>query len=112
MTSKETRIDEALSVLFDLGMPRAQLNDRTALCLLALLDLPPSQGWATCSAHLKGITPIMEWARDHFDTDYKPNTRETFRRQSMHQFMEARICLLQPGRSSASGEQPKGGLSN
>lgn len=36
------RIDEALAVLRDLGLPRAQLNERSALTLLALLDLVPS----------------------------------------------------------------------
>ena len=107
MTTKETRLAEAQSVLFDLGMPRAQLNDRTALCLLALLDLPPSRGWAMCSAPLEGITPIMVWARDHFDTDYKPNTRETFRRQSMHQFIEAGICLYNPDDPKRPVNSPK-----
>lgn len=107
MTPKETRLAEARSVLFDLGMPRAQFNDRTALCLLALLDLPPSRGWATCNAPLAGITPIMEWARDHFDTDYKPNTRETFRPQSMHQFIEAGICVYNPDDPKRPVNSPK-----
>ena len=43
MTKKEKRIADALAVLNALGMPNEQLNDRTAICLLALLDLPPQK---------------------------------------------------------------------
>jgi len=41
--TRKARIKEALSVLIDLGMPRAQQNDRSALCLLALLNLNPER---------------------------------------------------------------------
>ena len=43
-----------------------------------------------------GITPIMDYAREHYGREYKPNTRETFRRQTMHQFVEAGIALYNP----------------
>jgi len=66
-------------------MPRAQQNDRSALCLLALLDLTQGKSWATASNPLVGITPMMQFARDHYGKQYAPNTRETFRRQTMHQ---------------------------
>ncbi len=58
-------IQEALRVLGDLGMPRAQRNERSALCLLALLDLTPDKPWAAATDPLMGITPIMDWARRH-----------------------------------------------
>jgi hypothetical protein len=56
---------------------------------------------------LIGITPIMDWARDHFDKDYKPNTRESVRRQTMHQFMQAGIALYNPDDPSRSVNSPK-----
>jgi adenine-specific DNA-methyltransferase len=93
---KAKRISEALSVLGDLGMPRAQLNERSALALLALLDLSANKNWAEASAPLIGITPIMDWVRENYDKDYAPNTRETVRRQTMHQFVEAGIALYNP----------------
>jgi adenine-specific DNA-methyltransferase len=37
--TKEKRIEEAIDILTKLGLPREQLNERTAICLLALLDL-------------------------------------------------------------------------
>ena len=78
-----------------LGLPRAQQNERSALCLLALLDLTPGKTWAKAGNPLIGITPIMDWAREHYQTDYAPNTRETFRRQTMHQ-SGCRHSALQP----------------
>lgn len=107
MTKKEKRLKEAHSVLLDLGLPRQQLNDRTALCLLALLDLVPKKKWESASAPLIGITPIMDWAKENFDTEYAPNTRETFRRQSMHQFIEAGICTYNPDKPERPVNSPK-----
>lgn len=103
---KEERIREAIQVLSNLGMPRAQQNDRSALCLLALLDLSPNKHWSDAVAPLMGITPIMDWARKHYDKNYAPNTRETVRRQTMHQFVEAGIALYNPDLPSRPVNSP------
>jgi hypothetical protein len=94
--SGEGKLEEARQILVDLGLPRAQLNDRTALCLLALVNMTPEKAWSAAEAPLIGITPMMDWAKAHYGTDYAPNTRETFRRQSIHQLMEAGLCLYNP----------------
>lgn len=94
--NKNKNIDDALKILAQLGLPRAQQNERSALCLLALLDLPPGKKWKQASAPLIGITPIMDWAKKHYQAGYAPNTRETFRRQTMHQFLLAGIALYNP----------------
>lgn len=96
MAEPEKRIGEALRILGDLGLPRAQRNERTALCLLALLDLGRRKTWRNAANPLVGITPIMDWSRKHYGRDYAPNTRETFRRHSMHQFVAAGIALYNP----------------
>lgn len=96
MVTKQQRIDEAVRVLSDLDMPRAQRNERSALTLLAILDLTHKKAWKEASAPLMGITPIMDWARDHYDKSYKPNTRESVRRLTIHQFMQAAIVLQNP----------------
>ena len=87
----EEKIAEALKILVDLGMPRAQRNDRSALCLLALLDLTKGKSWAQAGNPLMGITPMMEFAREEYGKQYAPNTRETFRRQTIHQLVAAGI---------------------
>jgi hypothetical protein len=89
-------IKQALLVLSALGFPRAQQNERSALCLLALLDLTRDKSWDKASNPLMGITPIMDWARSHYQKKYAPNTRETIRRQTMHQFVDAGIAVYNP----------------
>lgn len=96
MTTKDLHLANALRILIDLGMPRAQQNERSAVSLLALLDLRPGKDWSQSSNPLRGITPIMDWARAHYDKEYAPNTRETFRRQTMHQMVDAGIALYNP----------------
>jgi adenine-specific DNA-methyltransferase len=90
------KIEEALEVLKALGLPRGQQNERSALTLLALLDLKPGAPWAEAKDPLMGITPIMDFCRDHYGKEYAPNTRETFRRQSMHQFVDAGLAVPNP----------------
>lgn len=101
------KLAEALLILNQLGMPRQQLNDRTALCLLSLLDMQPNKDWSDASEPLIGITPIMDWARIHYGVNYAPNSRETFRRQSMHQFIQAGLCLYNPDSPKRSVNSPK-----
>lgn len=89
-------IKQAIQVLTALGFPRTQLNERSALCLLALLDMTRDKPWPDAAAPLMGITPIMDWARVNYRKKYAPNTRETVRRQTMHQFVDAGIAVYNP----------------
>ena len=106
-TQREKRIAETIELLASLGLPRAQQNERSALCLLALLNLTHNKKWSQAESLLVGITPIMDWARAHYDKDYAPNTRETFRRQSMHQFVAAGLALYNPDAPQRSVNSPK-----
>ncbi len=101
------KIADALQVLGELGMPRAQQNDRSALCLLALLNLTREKSWAAAKDPLVGITPMMEFSRDHYGKWYAPNTRETFRRQTMHQLVAAGIALYNPDNPARPVNSPK-----
>lgn len=53
---KEKRLQVAYSILVELGLPRQQLNERTALCLLCLLNLTPYKKWSEAESPLIGIT--------------------------------------------------------
>lgn len=91
------RIREARAALVQLGFPAAQSNERSALVLLSLLDLPPDRPWAKASGdRLWRTFEIMDWLREHYGKDYKPNTRETIRRQTLHQFIDAGLVLYNP----------------
>jgi len=102
-----SHIEDALLILEALGLPRAQHNERSALCLLALLNLSPDRSWAKAGNPLIGITPMMEFARLHYGKAYAPNTRETFRRQTMHQFVAAGIALYNPDAPARPVNSPK-----
>ena len=103
----QEKIDQALQIIKSLGFPREQHNDRSALSLLALLNLTPERDWTGAEDPLIGITPIMDFARQYYGKEYAPNTRETFRRQTMHQFVDAGIARYNPDEPSRPVNSPK-----
>lgn len=103
----EKRIVEAIDILGQFGLPRAQINERTAYCLLALLNITPDKAWGEAVSPLVGITPMMDFAREYYGKDYAPNTRETFRRFSMHQMVQAGIALYNPDMPDRPTNSPK-----
>jgi len=68
----EERIKEALSILTDLGLPRQQQNERSALTLLSLLGLKPGDAWENAADPLMGITPMMDFFQEHYGKKYAP----------------------------------------
>ena len=105
--SIQPKLSDALSILAAVGLPRAQQNERSALCLLAICDLTPDKTWDQAASPLIGITPIMDWARTHYQKDYAQNTREKVRRQTMHQFVDAGISLYNPDEPGRPVNSPK-----
>lgn len=103
----EKRIVEAIDILRQFGLPCAQINERTAYCLLALLNITPDKAWGEAGSPLVGITPMMDFAREYYGKDYAPNTRETFRRFSMHQMVQAGIALYNPDMPDRPTNSPK-----
>jgi len=53
--NKNDFIEAAQQVIVSLGLPRAQQNERSALCLLALLNLTSDKSWAQAENPLIGI---------------------------------------------------------
>jgi BsuBI/PstI restriction endonuclease domain/BsuBI/PstI restriction endonuclease HTH domain len=102
----DPQILNARLVLEQLGLPRGQLNDRSALTLLALLQLEPTADWKDCKQPMLGVTPIMGWISKHYGLKYAPNTRETIRRQTLHQFLEAAIVTYNPDNPSRAVNSP------
>lgn len=107
MNDRNDHIEAARQIIMALGLPRAQQNERSALSLLALLNLTPGKAWADAENPLVGVTPIMDWVREHYGKAYAPNTRETVRRQTLHQFCEAGIALYNPDQPDRPVNSPK-----
>jgi hypothetical protein len=103
----EDRINESLTILKDLGLPRQQLNERSALTLLSLLGLRPDTKWKDAIDPLMGITPMMDFFSEHYGKKYAPNSRETVRRQTVHQFLQAALIITNPDKPSRPTNSPK-----
>ena len=107
MSVVETRIAEGIELLRAFGMPDAQLNDRSALTLLALAAIGPLDDWSDAQQPLLGVTPIMEFCAAAYGRQYAPNSRETFRRQTLHQFDAAALVIANPDRPDRPTNSPK-----
>lgn len=103
----EQKIKEALEILKMLGFPRQQQNERSALTLLSLLNLKPDDAWENASGPLISITPMIEFFAVHYGKRYAPNTRETVRRQTVHQFMQAGMIVPNPDKPLRPTNSPK-----
>jgi adenine-specific DNA-methyltransferase len=90
------RIEEALMILKNISAPREQQNERSALCLLALANVRPETPWNQATDPRRRITEMMDWFRDYYGKQYAPNTRETVRRQTMHQFVQMGLAIENP----------------
>ena len=88
---QKEKLEQAKALLSALGLPKAQCNDRSGWVLLALANIKPSDNWDSASAPLLPTVSIMEFIRNEYGMDYKPNSRETIRRQTLHQFEQARV---------------------
>lgn len=92
------KIDESLEIIKCLGFSKKQQNVRSALTLLALLDIKPDDDWGDAKAPLCGITPMMEFFAKHYGKKYAPNSRETVRRHTVHQFLQTGLIVENPDR--------------
>ena len=101
------KLEEAIEILKKFGMPTEQQNERTAYCLLSLLNVTPEKEWKNAESPLVGITPMMTFAKDYYNKEYAPNTRETFRRFSTHQMVQAGIVLYNPDKPDRPVNSPK-----
>jgi adenine-specific DNA-methyltransferase len=101
------RLDDALKLLAQVGMPPAQQNDRTAYVLLALLDLGPEQRWIDADGGRRWRTvEMMQWMRDRYGKDYAANSRETIRRFSLHQLVDAGLAVYNPDKPDRAVNSP------
>jgi type II restriction enzyme len=91
------RISEAQVILKALGLPTPQQNRISALILLALCGLRVNESWAHATREGRTVTKgLMEFVRKEYGVRYAPNTRETVRRQVLHQLVLAGVADRNP----------------
>jgi type II restriction enzyme len=102
-----SKIDQAKDILKNLGLPGAQQNEISALTLLALCGIKVRDNWNQATKNsLKVTKGIMAFIKKEYKKAYAPNTRETFRRQVLHQFVQARIVDYNPDNPSLPVNSP------
>lgn len=91
------KISEAKIILNDLGMPKSQQNDISALTLLSLCSIKKNSKWSAATRTSQTVTKsIMSFINKYYRKYYAPNTRETFRRQVLHQFVQGGVADYNP----------------
>ena len=90
------KIETAQIILRKLGLPPAQYNEISALTFLALANLREVDPWTNSSKIKLRIHDILTFAKEAYDREYAENSRETFRRQVIHQFEQARVVDRNP----------------
>jgi adenine-specific DNA-methyltransferase len=101
-----TKITEALDILKQFNVPKKQQNERSALALLSLLSIKENDSWKDSKKILIRIHDMMQFIKVQYKRKYAENSRETFRRQTLHQF-EKEVGIVErnaddPARSTNS----------
>lgn len=86
-----SKIDEARSILKSLGLPERQQADLCCYSLLAMLGISPDTDWNFATNGWIRIHDIIQFTKDNYGVTYAENSRETFRKQAMHQFRDAAL---------------------
>ena len=103
-----SKLTEAQEILKTLGLPPAQYNEMAALTFLAICNIKEKDSWANATRYSLGVTKgIMIFVNDNYNKTYAPNTRETFRRQVLHQFVQARVVDYNPDEPNLPVNSPK-----
>lgn len=107
-TKQDEKLRQAKELLTHLNLDTPQRNDRSAWVFLALANIKPTDSWPDASNPMLTTFQIMEFIRNQYGKDYKPNSRETIRRQTLHQFEQARIV----NRNQDNPERPTNSKDN
>jgi adenine-specific DNA-methyltransferase len=111
-TISETRfsmgkIQEAQDILKTLGLPRPQQNEMAALTLLVLAGLSEETPWVQAGQQSLRIHDMLGQMQTRYGRQYAENTRETIRRQVIHQFVQAGLVLHNPDDPALPTNSPR-----
>jgi hypothetical protein len=83
--------DDARTILSALDMPKKQQADICVYTLLALARVSNDTDWASATNEFIRIHDVIAYIREEFNIFYAENSRETFRKQTMHPFRTAAV---------------------
>lgn len=103
-----SKIEEAQEILKSFGLPPAQYNEMAALTFLAVCNIKENDSWSEATRQSLGVTKgIMNFMTTNYVKEYAANTRETVRRNVLHQFVQARVVDLNPDDPKLPVNSPK-----
>ena len=79
-------IDSAKEILKAIEMPEKQQNDISAYTLLALSHIREHHNWSQANNEWIRIHDIIRFININYNVQYAENTRETIRKNVIHQF--------------------------
>ncbi len=102
-----SKLDDAREVLDALGMPKRQQNDNAAYTLLAFADVGPRTPWARARDVRLKPHDVIIFAGRRYKKRYAENTRETIRRQAIHQFVQGAVLRRNPDEPDLATNSPR-----
>lgn len=85
------KLKTAKDILANIGMPQQQQSDLCALALLGLAKLKENDAFEEATNGWMRIHDVIQFINENYNTTYAENTRETFRKQAMHNFRNAAL---------------------
>lgn len=101
------KIQQAQEILRTIGLPKAQQNEMAALTLLVLAQLSETTEWHQAQQRSLRVHDILGEMQIRYDRRYAENTRETIRRQVLHQFVQAGLVERNPDELSLATNSPR-----
>lgn len=86
-----SKIDEARQMLIAIGMPIKQQADLCCYVLLAMANIKETNEWENATNEWIRIHDIIQFTNNNYGVTYAENSRETFRKQALHNFRTAAL---------------------
>jgi type II restriction enzyme len=101
------KLEHAKEILAALGMPPAQRNPNAVFTLLAFSNVRPETPWSDATDIRRTPHDVIAFAWEAYGKRYAENTRETIRRQAIHQFVQGGILQRNPDAPELPTNSPR-----
>lgn len=99
------KLESAKQILKEIGIPK--INDLIANTILALAKLGDKTPWEKSTNNLYTTRQIMDFMEDEYSIMYKPNTRETLRKDALHTLLNFGVVEVNKDEPSRATNSPK-----
>lgn len=107
MKSDGKKIDQAKEILAALGMPKPQQNPNAIYTFLAFANVRPGASWSSAAAPRLTPHDVIAFSGEQYGKTYAENTRETIRRQAIHQFVQGGVLMRNPDIPGLATNSPR-----